>query len=221
MSFLAESEPVLTGNYSKPFGLGFECELVERATKAQIIKFLPEVIEKLQEIWDRRDEEFSEYMELSYKKIQIPDVQIENIRVGIENMSLIEAPLEIWPSILIYARNGNAYQVQEDQFDTSNINLCIEILCKEGPIKTELVHKKEGLEVMQLLNSQMQRLTDGIMMCLNKDRTLSGSVGQIEKPPKVITSLPWARKEQGESVTGESYILQGKQLEFTFQKIIL
>ncbi len=217
--FPTETEFVLDGNYSAPFGLGYECELIQRAAKAQIITYLPEITERQQNLWDLRDKEFVEKIGGSYKKLNIPKVEKENIRSGIEVMSLIEAPLERWPSILIYARNSSAYQYQEDQFDTVNISLYIEVLCNEGPIKTEEIHNKEGLEGMQLLDSKIQRLSDAIYLCVKKDPSLSGTIGEIEKPPKVTTSLPWARKEEGKTNIGESFIFQGKQFDFTVQKV--
>lgn len=217
--FFAEGESVLDGNYSHPFGVGFECELIQRAAKAQIITFLPEIQERLQDIWDNRDKEFCEKFSLSYKKLIIP--RPLNIYSGVEIISLIEAPISVWPLILVYARNGNAYQYQEDQFDTSSITLCIEISCSEGPVKTEEVHNQEGIEAMQLLDSKLQRLSDAVYMCIQKDKTLSGSVGQFEKPPKVTTALPWPRKESTDATGEISYIFQGKQFEFSVQKITL
>jgi hypothetical protein len=217
-TFFAQADSILTGNYSQPFGLGFECELIQRAAKAQIIKYLPNLTEQLQNIWDSRDEEFEEFMGEARKKLVIPKVEKENIRAGVENMSLIEAPLERWPSVLIYVRNGNAYQYQEDQYDTESFSLNIEVLCSEGPVNEKEVHNKEGLELMEILDSKIQRLTDAVYLCIQKDKTLSGSIGQIEKPPKVNTSLPWARKESA-TATGETYIFQGKQLDFNVQKI--
>lgn len=216
--FFAESESVLDGNYSQPFGLGFECELIQRAAKAQILTYLEPLTEQLQGIWDLRDKEFSEKLGIAYKRVSIPKIEKENVYAGIENISLIEAPLKRWPAVLIYARNGTPYQVQEDQYNTESITFCLEIMCKEGPIQAEQVHEKEGFEAMEMLDSKMQRLTDIIYLCIQKDTTLCGSVGQIENPPKINTSLPWARKEE-KNATGKSYILQGKQLMYTVQKI--
>jgi hypothetical protein len=217
-TLFAESESLLVGNYSQPFGLGFECELVQRAAKAQILRYLPGLTSQLQNIWDERDKEFIGVMGGSYKRIRIPKVEKENILSGIEVISLIEAPIDRWPAILIYARNGSAYQIQEDQFDMLSVSLNIEVLCNIGPVNSEEVHGKEGLIAMQELDSQIQRLSDAVYLCIQKDKTLSGSVGQIEKPPKSITSAPWARKKE-KTATGESYIFQGKQFDFTVQKI--
>jgi hypothetical protein len=217
-TFFAEKESVLDGNYSQPFGLGFECELIQRAAKAQIITYLPDLLEQLQEIWDQRDREFSEKLGLAYKKLSIPKIKKENIYAGVENISLLEAPLSRWPAVLVYARNGNAYQVQEDQFGMESISFCVEVLCNEGPVKEENIHDKEGIEAMEILDSKIQRLSDAVYLCIQQDTTLCGSIGQIEKPPKITTSLPWSRKAEN-TATGESYIFQGKQLEFAVQKI--
>ena len=219
MSFFATEESVLTGAYSQPFGLGFETELIQRAVKAQIIKFLPELTEKLQEIWDIRDKEFAEIFNQTYKKLQVPIIKENSILSGVENLSLINAPVELWPFVLIYARDSMPYQYQEDQFDTVSIPLRIEVMCNEGPIKEEELHTKEGIEGMQILDSKIQRLSDAVYLCIRKDPTLCGTVGTIEKPPKVTTSLPWARKENGETTTGQNYIFQGKQFDFNVQKI--
>jgi hypothetical protein len=218
-TFFSERNSVLDGNYSKSFGLGFESELIQRAAKAQIIQYLPLISEELEDIWSNRDKEFCEQFGLAYRKLQIPKVKVENIRAGLEVISLIKAPLEVWPTILIYSRNGLPYQIQEDQFDTSSYSLCIEILCYEGPVvNEEEVHGKEGLEVMESLDKQVHRLSDAVYLCIQKDPTLSGSIGQIEKPPKVNCSLPWARKQEGQTDTGQTYIFQGNQFNFTVQK---
>lgn len=217
-TFFAESDSILTGNYSQPFGLGFECELVQRAAQAQIIKFLPEITEQLQEVWDHRDEEFCDALNLAYKKLIIPPVNTKNIIAGVECFSVLESPIEMWPNILIYARDATPYGFQEDQFDTVSVPLRIEVLCAEGPIKSEEIHDRAGIEMMELLDRQLQRLADGVYLCLQKDKTLSGTIGQIEKPAKVTTSLPQSRKKEL-AATGESYIFQGKQYDFTVQKI--
>ena len=219
--FLAEENSIFQGNYSQPFGLGYECELIQRAAKAQIIKYLPEITAYLQKIWDERDKELSSILDIAYNKLQIQQVSEDHIWGGIECVSMINSPVDMWPSILVYSRDASPYGYQEDHFDTSSLPLKIEILCAEGPIKNENIHNKEGLEAMQILDSKMQRLSDAVYLCIQKDKSLSGTIGQIEKPSKVTTSEPWARKEEGETTTGDSYIFQGKQFDFTIQKITI
>lgn len=217
-SIFAESDSLLTGNYSKPLGLGYECELIQRAVKVQIIHWLPIITEQLQQTWEHRDKEYEEFTGESRTKLEIPTVLEQNIRSGIECFSILESPPEIWPSVLVYARDASPYTVQEDHWDTSSVVLNIEIMCLEGPVKTETIHGVEGLEAMQTLDSKLQRLSDAVYLCLQKDKTLSGTIGQVEKPPKVKTSLPASLKEQIKTATGESYIYQGKQFEFVVQK---
>lgn len=219
MSYLAEGKSIFTGNYSQSFGLGYECELIERAAKAQIIKYLPEITEKLQNIWNHRDKEFEEFTEESKPRIIIPKVERVNIISGLECFSILQSPITRWPNISIYARDATSYIVQEDHWDTSNLPLNIEIMCLGGPVKTEEIHDLAGIEVMVNLNSELQRLSDAVYECIQKDTTLSGTVGQFEKPPKATVSLPAVLKEQIQTTTGESYIFQGKQFSWIVQKI--
>lgn len=218
MSLFAEAKPILTGNYSQPFGLGFEVELVQRAAKAQIIAYLPELISQSQEIWEHRDKEIEEFLGESRPKIIIPQVPKENIISGVESFSILESKPEMWPSIFIYSQDTTPYMTQPDQYDESNLITNIEVMCLQGPIKTEDIHNREGFEAMQVLNSKLQRLSDAVYMCIQKDKTLCGTVGQFEKPSKSTTSLPAELKENIANTTGESYIYQGKQFSFVSQK---
>lgn len=220
-AMFAEAEPILTGNYSQPFGLGFECELIQRAAKAQIITYLPELTKQFQEIWSHRDKEYEEFLNESKLPIVIPKVEKQNIISGVEAFSILESSPEMWPSIFIYTQDGVPNMWQADQFDDSSITTNIEVMCLEGPVQTKNIHNKEGFEAMQILDSKLQRLSDAVYMCIQKDKTLSGTVGQWERPPKTKTSLPAQLKENIKNTTGESYIYQGKQFSFVSQKITL
>lgn len=219
MSFFAEAKPILTGNYSQPFGLGFECELIQRAAKAQIITYLPELTEQSQEIWRHRDKEYEEFLNETKLPIIIPKVEMQNIISGVESFSILESSPEMWPSVFIYTQDATPSIWQADHFDDSSITTNIEVMCLEGPVKTENIHNREGFEAMQVLDSKLQRLSDAVYMCIQKDKTLSGTVGQFEKPPKTKTSLPAELKENIKNTIGESYIYQGKQFSFVSQKI--
>lgn len=219
MSVFVEGKPLLTGNYSQPFGIGFELELIQRAAKAQIITYLPELTLQLQDIWAHRDKEYEEFLGESKIPIFIPKVEKQNIISGVESFSILESSPEMWPSIFIYTQDGIPSMWQADHWDDSSVTTNIEVMCLEGPVKTENIHNKEGFEVMQTLDSKLQRLSDAVYMCIQKDKTLSGTVGQFEKPPKTKTSLPAQLKENIKNTTGESYIYQGKQFSFVSQKI--
>ena len=215
--FVQEVEPF--GKWSQGLGLGIEAEQIQRAAKAQIMNHIKSITEQLQNIWDKRDEEFAHLTNIQFKKINIPLVDSKNFYTGTKHISVLKAPLQQWPSVIVYSSDAKPYLVQEDQWDTYSIPLCIEVLCYGGPIKNESeLHARPGWIIEQELDSKVQRLSDVVHLCIRKDPSLGGVIGEIEKPPNAITSLPWSRKEQGTTGVGNFYIFQGKQLEYIVQK---
>jgi len=196
-------------------GEGLELEQVQRSAKAQIMKYLPEITKQLQSVWDERDEEYCELINVAYSKVKIPNVDKQNFYTGIKP-SLLLAPVQMWPSITVWCHDSKASMFQADQYDTNDAKLGIEVLCNAGPINKEKLHLKEGILLEQQLDSQIQRLTDAVLMCIKKDPALGGVIhGAIEKPANVTTSLPWSRQDEQ---TSNWYIFQGKLCEYTVQK---
>lgn len=214
MSPATEAEPFASSWSHMGLGSGIEFEQIQRVTLAQIKKFLPEVTKKLQEKWDKKDADFAANANIPFKTVQIP--QVENFFTGIKP-SLLEAPIEMWPSITVYCHNAKASPFQPDQYDENLIPLFIDVLCTHGPIQQDVVHKKDGILAEQALDSQLQRLSDAVQICIKKDPTLGATItGPIEKPPTIITSLPWAKTEA--SSGSNVYIYQGKLHEYTVKK---
>lgn len=213
-------EEKLFGPWSQsPIDIGIGAEQIQRAAKVQIIEHLPSITEQLQSIWNQRDKEFTERIDGSYKPTQIPKIENSSFYTGTKHISVLKAELNLWPFVVIYSSDAKAYTYQADQFDTHSIPLCIEAMCVNGPINSENeLHTKRGWEVEQELDSMVQRLSDAIHMCIEKDRSLGGVNWAIEKPPNATTSLPWSRKESGPTETGKFFIFQGKQLEYTVQR---
>lgn len=197
-------------------GLGIEHEQVQRAAKAQIMDFLPEVTKQLQGIWDQRDRNHAEITDTAFNKIKLPEVEKENFYTGLKP-SLVEAPLFKWPSITVFCHNSKPSSFQADQYDTNDLSMGIWILCKIGPIKEENIHEDEGIKAEEELDSITQRLSDAVHICIKKDPCLGGVIaGNIEKPPVIDQEMPWSRKK--EKGTGNIYIFQGKQMMYTVQK---
>jgi hypothetical protein len=217
IDFIQEFEPF--GKWSQGLGLGIESEQIQRAAKAQIMNYLPEITEQLQTVWEHRDKEYIEKIGGSYKRLVIPSVEKKHFFTGTKHISVLKADLDLWPFVITYASDAKPYAIQEDQFDTYSVPLCVEIFCCNGPIENETeLHTERGWEIEQELDSMLQRLSDAVLMCIRKDPSLGGVVGQIEKPNNATTSLPWSRKEAG-TETGNYYIFQGKQFDFTVQKM--
>jgi hypothetical protein len=215
-----EKNELFGGNWDRPhLGLGIESEQIQRAAKSQIMNFLPEISDQVENVWMERDKVYAETIKGSYKKLRLPQVKKENFFTGGKHSQIIEQfPLEIWPFIVIYSHDAKPYMIQEDQFDTFTIPLFVEVMCSNGPVfKEEELHTREGIELMVELDSIVQRLSDAVHLCIKKDPTIGGVAGSIEKPPVVKQCLPWARKEVTKIATGEWYIFQGKQFEYQVQ----
>lgn len=194
-------------------GLGGETEQIQRALKAQIMKFLPECTEQLQQFWDKKDKNYAEFTNTSISRIELPKIEKKNYYTGIKP-SLLEAPLYMWPSVTVWAHDSKPSSFQADQYDTIDVPIFIAILCHKGPVKQAELHGKEGIEIEQELDSVIQRLSDAVHMCVKKDPTIGNVLaGAIEKPPIATQYMPWSKPQQ-EGV----YIFQGKQLQYTGQK---
>jgi hypothetical protein len=200
-------------------GLGVETEQVQRAAKAQIMNNIEYIREELQAQWNLKDKNFYEFISGSYKEIKIPIVEKKNFFTGMfSDVSQLLAGLELWPRVEIYCVDAKPYQYQQNILETFTIPLKIRCLCEVGPVNEEELHKRTGRELMQELDSKLQRLTQNVHMCIRKDPTLGFStMGEIEKPPVISQGTPWSRKENKEDV-GDFYIFQGKQIEYQIQK---
>lgn len=201
-------------------GLGIETETIQRSVFKQIYKNLPSMTKKLQFAWDQRDKTFSEEIERNFAPIKIPSVEKKNFFTGGKNeVSQLEAALDVWPRIEIHCGNSKpSSTLFPDQYGQNDINIYVEVYCNEGPVSESELHTGEGFEKMQILDSKLQRLTDAVHLSIAEDYSL-GSVlaNPIQKTPIVSQSRPWARKENN-NATGEFYIFQAKQLQYTVQK---
>lgn len=214
-----EFEAFGTGLDRLGIGLGSESETIQRSVYKQIFINLPKMTEKLQTAWDIRDKTFSEEIERNISYIKIPIVDKKNIYMGGKNeVSQLEATLDIWPRIEIHCSNSKQSSLKLDNYGQNDLPFYIEVYCNIGPVSEAELHSGEGFEKMQELDSKLQRLTDVAHLCIAADYSLGGVImGEIEKLPISTQSKPWARKETKQA-TGEYYIFQAKQLQYSVQK---
>ena len=207
------------GEIQRPgIGTGLEAEQVYRAAKWQVMTFLPETTEELQQLWNARDREYAELTEAPFTELRIPDVARTNFYTG-ARPSLVEEPfpLEKWTNVTFYCGNTKPNISQPDDWDTSDIELHVIVMCNSSQVLQENLHNKEGMEAVAEVDSKLQRLSDAVHSCIKRDPTLGNVLsGQIEKPPMTTTTFPWARSQ--EKGTGNFYVFQGKELKYIVQK---
>jgi hypothetical protein len=210
---IKEFEPFGNDYSHLAVGQGIEAEQVQRAAKAQLIKYLPSITKQLQYSWDQRDKEYYEITGFEFNRILIPQVEKNNFFTGIKP-SLMEASLDRWPNITTTCHDFKPASFQPDQFDVVEATLFIDILCKSEPIKQENLHDEEGIKLEEELDSKLQRLSDAVHMSIKKNASLGGVLtGEISNPPVAKTSEPFVRNEPSPVC-----ILQGRLLEYKVQK---
>lgn len=214
MSFMPTSpDPLLASSLRMQPGIGPEEEIVQRAALLQIKNNLSEQVAHQEDIWAQRDRAFAEEMGAGYVPIQIEVPDPARFYAG-ARPSLIEAPIQFWPSITVRSNSSSASSDQLDEIDVSDVPLFIEILCKAGPVPQAKVHGTEGIRTDGIVDAQCQRLSSAVIGCIAQDKTLGGVVASISRPGKIKSSTPFTRPGATGQGNGDYYVFQGKQLEY-------
>lgn len=210
-------DPIAPARLRTEPALGDDGEAVQRAAILQIKNMLGDAISYQADLWDQRDREFCQLMGTKFERIEIEIPKPQNFYVG-PRPSLVESPIEFWPSITARCNNSKPSQEQQiDQYDVVDLNLYIEVLCKVGPVPQTELHSKLGIEAEGAVDSQGQRLAAAVQGCVSFDKTFGGVVQMISRPPTVKPSKPFARPE-GANGTGDYYIFYGKQIDYIVTK---
>ena len=210
-------DPVIPSRLRGEPAIGDDGELVQRAALEQIIRWLAESVEYQQNLWDQRDRDFAQRMGRKYERIVIDVPTPDNFYTG-PRPSLVESPVEFWPSITARCNSSkSSVEQQLDQIDVIDLDLYIYVLCKAGPVPQTELHTLKGIEVEGIVDAQGQRLTAAVQGCISVDKTLGGIVQRISKPPTIKPSLPFSRPEAPNG-TGDYYIFYGKQVNYTVTK---
>lgn len=209
----------------QPFGGAFDRFAVEpglggeeivRAALWQVKSHIEEKTAYVKSIWDERDEAFATEFEKPFRQTVLPTIAPRNYYTG-QTPSLVEAPLEQWPSITIYAGQSTPAPAQPDQYDTMRIPLYVEVLCSFGPVKETELHAEQGIEAENAVWRICERLSSAVHLCIKTDPSLGGTLaGPIERPPEIVRSEPFARK--ADKGAGDFHIFAGRQLQYSTLK---
>lgn len=195
---------------------GLGTEEIQRAVITQIRAHLADEIAGLKDLWDARDRDYCAMIGAQFEPTIIPKVKDSNFYTGTKP-SLVQAPLDRWPSITAFCGELVPAGDQPDHFGTLNIPIYVEVLCAAGPVEQEEIYNAKGIVTEEILDRMLSRLTDAVHLCIMRNPTLGILAGNLT-PPSLITSQPFARAE--EKGTGTRYIFQGRQLSYSGQKNI-
>lgn len=215
--FAPTVDPLMPARLRMEPSIGDDCELVQRAALKQIKENLGIVVSYLQNVWDERDREYADKMGKKFERIVIEVPASDNFYTG-PRPSLVESPVDFWPSITSRCNNSKASpQDQIDQMDTVDMDLYIEVLCKAGPVPQDQLRALPGIEIDGAVDAQGQRLTAAVQGCISIDKTLGGVVHRIGKSPTIRASKPFARPSTPQG-SNDLYIFYGKQINYIVTK---
>lgn len=208
--------------YDRDTMLGIGTEQVQRAAMIQIVELIGEVTATMQAIGDQRDATFQSRTGIHVPLITLPTIAAGNFFTG-SHPSLVEAPIDLWPSICVYCRDGQASADQKDQYDSYDVKLYVEFLGISSAVSPTNVKSHEGVLAEDEVDRIVQRMGDVLVLCIDADRTLGNVLsGPIKNPPSFTQSAPFTRRgTKGQKVsdgTGDAYVFQGKQFTYTVQK---
>lgn len=192
-----------------PLNIGTGAEQIARAALGQIMANIKSQVAQLEVIWASRDQDWAVIMKIPYKPTQI--TLPKNYYLGAQP-SLVagigERP-DLWPAITCRAgvRKATDDRGQEDQYDSYDVELIIEVLTLAGPFNADPV---ESHTLSDAVDRQYQRLSDAVVASIDKDRTLSGNILPFQRPPTITPSLPFVKKANKGS--GAWYVYQGAEM---------
>jgi hypothetical protein len=211
----------------RPFGSGFDRLLigfgddghaVEMAALAQIATNLPEEIDRQQQSWVQRQQDFNNAMGFASRPISVPQVDQKNFYVG-ARPSLVSSPIEFWPSITARCGDARPSRQQEDHFDDFDLDLYVEIMCYSGPVARERLHMDEGIAAEGDVNAQIHLLSGAVQLCVSRDRTLGGVVQTIQNPPTIRPGMPFSAPGVDQERTGDYFIYAGRQHRYVVNRM--
>lgn len=217
--FDSNVSPVLSSALRSQPAIGTDEEIVQHAALLQIFKNLKECVRYQEALWNARDLALAKEMGREYRQVHIEIPTPDNFYAG-PRPSLVESPVDFWPSITVRCNSGRSAPVNEqlDEIDVTYVDLFIEVLCKAGPVNQDELHELAGIETDGMVDAQVQRLTASVQACIALDKTLGGVIMRIDRPPTVKPSIPFSRPGTGPKGTGPYYVFQGKQLQYTIYK---
>lgn len=192
-----------------PLNLGTGAEQIARAAYAQILTNLDAQCDQLENVWASRDEDWAEITNTAYQRTRI--TRPSNYYLGAQP-SLVAgagARFDKWPAVTVRCgdRKPSEDRAQSDHFDQYDIQLIVEALAVAGPFRVDPIDDRASSDA---IDRQYQRLSDAIIGCVDIDRSFSGNVLPLQRPPAITPSLPFVKK--ADKGSGQWFVYQGAEL---------
>lgn len=219
MSFPQIGVDVIPVDWGKPtIDIGDDGFLVELAAKAQMIKNLDEECDRQEEFWAHRISALAPLIPRT--KLPVPSI----IRVSQSNIytgarpSLLQAPIDFWPSVTVRCGDLRPDRDQADHFDTLLCDFYVEVMCAVGTVDKEHLHLQDGIDLEGNVNMQVHLLSGAVQMAIARDKSLGGMIPPIQRPPSIHPSFPTAVAGVNNENVGDYYLYQGRQHHYVITR---
>lgn len=190
--------------------LGFE-EGTRGALKV-LIEGLNDEIEARSGRWSQADLDWQEFAGIGIGQVDVLPIESDNFHEG-PHPTIIEAPIEDFPAIAVFAYFTTSAGQGIDGAEKSNLRLAVEAFCATGPVTDESLASHTTI-----VHRRISRTTEAVNTVLMQQKSLCGAVqpGITEGPRGGLNPQTFIRTE--ESSAGPRYIWQGSRLEYTLQR---
>lgn len=179
-------------------------EQIQRAFLYQLMENVNGAIGEIENWMALSDEELANRRGVPFAPTLIERVDPQNFVEG-HRPSLIDAPIDNYPNIAVWAVRGAPSPESEslDQLSVYSDTIFVEILVKSQESEEEV-------------NRRIQRTVEAVNIAIAQDRSLGGLVTGLDGDPVVDLSDVFTRKER--TSYGPHWFWQGARLEYAVRK---
>jgi hypothetical protein len=183
----------------------------DRAVFVQVLENINDALAQEGARWAHEDMEFNALIQKPAINSSLEQFRPATIHIG-HRPSMVEAPVENYPSMAIMSFRSSPIADQNDQSETSSISLSIEAIVRSGPFD----HEDKTGDGETAVNRRAKRTAEAINHVMLSSRNIVGFTPP-ERAPVTIIGDVWTRDEQ--ITNGNRWYFQGIRLEYAFRKM--
>lgn len=189
---------------SQSFGL----ERITREAYILLFRNLNDELARVEEHWEPLDVEFDAIRGKEYEPRYLERLEPENFHPGyVPTLVEEDTPIAAYPAVSVMAYRAQPSGPDElDQVSAYRDALYIEALVKASPVEGE-----------EICNSRAWRVADAINNVVMSDRTLNGTVLEVQSSPTCSISDCFTKAPNAEAY-GQDWFWQGARIEYGITK---
>jgi hypothetical protein len=176
-------------------------EEIEREAFLVLFDNINAVQDAVADYWSTPDQDFATRTGRTYEPLTLETVEPDNFHHG-PTPSLIKAPIERYPNVSVWVSRATSANLDFDHQSSWNLTLNVEVMAKGGNEHD--------------VNRRAIRLAEAANICIRRNRTLNGAVGEISTDPTFVPGDTFVRREN--TAYGPQWFWRGARLEYAVRK---